>query len=184
MEAFTTRITSETRRLLDASAKRHGRSVSQEAEVALRSYLSKPSGEPRNRALAFIVGHLAESIEARTGKSWREDTFTGMALHAAIEAALVYLVPERQPSPDVPERLQEHVQKMPGEVAQQYLRPGSLGTLRAFHLMTEIESAKPPPGAMLSEMDLPISSNASLDVLALLAADLDLVKTAKPKAKP
>lgn len=179
--AFSTRITAETRRTLQEAADRHGRSVSQEAEIALRSYLAKPSGEPRNRALAFIVGHLAENIEARTGKNWREDVFTGMALHSAIEAALVYLVPERQPTPEVPERLEQHVQKMPPEVAQQYLRPGSLGTLRALHLMTEMESAKPAPVEMLSEIDLRISSNASLDMLGVLAADLGL---AKAKGKP
>ncbi|MGY4370897.1 hypothetical protein ACVW1A_006962 [Bradyrhizobium sp. LB1.3] len=181
VEAFTTRITAETRRLLESSAKAHGRSLSQEAEVALRSYLEKPSGAPRNRALAYIVGNLAEGIEARTGKNWREDVFTGMAVHSAIEAALVYLVPERQQDPKVPERLQEHAQKMPPEIAQQYLRPGSLGTLRGFHLMTEIESAKPTPGEMLREMDLPISMNASLDMLGMLAADLGLIEA---KRKP
>lgn len=174
--AFSTRITAQTRRALEETAKRHGRSVSQEAEIALRTYLSKPAGESRNRALAFIIGHLAEGIEATTGKSWRDDVFTGVALHFAIEMAMTYLVPERVPDPEVPQRVLDLVQKMPPDIAQQYTNAGRLGALRGLNLMTEIESVT-PVGSTVNEIDLPISMNKiSLDVLALLASDLKIGK--------
>ena len=86
--AFTTRITAETRRALEGSARKHRRSLSQEAEAGLRDYLKKPAGAARNRAIGAIVGNLAQGIEQQTGKSWRTDVFTSMALRYATDRKL------------------------------------------------------------------------------------------------
>jgi predicted transcriptional regulator len=170
---FTTRISWETRRGLDEAAKKHKRSVSLEAEVALRHYLKKPEGAPRNRALASIVANLAEGIEAQTGKSWRTDIFTSMAVRYAIEAVLFHFAPGTTEAPAIPEAVERQAEKMPPEFAERYRKPAGFGYMRAHHLITEIES-RPRPGKMVDEWTLPIGLNASLEMLDIIARDLDL----------
>jgi hypothetical protein len=167
---LTTRITVETRQALEAAAKRHRRSISQEAEVALRAYLKRPEGEARNRALALVVNNLAENIEKQTGAGWRRDAFTGEALRSAINAILIYFAPDVEES--VPPRIEEQAAKMPEELAARYRTPAGLGALHAFHLVTEIES-RPKPGKMVDEWSLPLSLNFdSLGLLDIVARDL------------
>jgi hypothetical protein len=172
-ETFTTRITPETRRALEASARKHGRSLSQEAEVGLREYLKKPTGAARNRALAAIVGNLAESIAKKTGENWRTDVFSGMALVDCIQAVLVYLTPEAEKSPAVPPAVEKQAAKMPPGFAERYRTPAGLGFMQAHSLITEIEN-RPRLGKMHDEWTVPIGMNASLEMLAVLARDLDL----------
>jgi len=171
--AFTTRITAETRRALEASARKHRRSLSQEAEAGLRDYLKKPAGEPRNRAIAAITGNLAEGIERETGQSWRTDVFTSMALRYAVEAVLFHFAPGTEETPAIPPAVEKQAAKMPGEFADRYRRPAGLGHMRAYSLITEIES-RPRPGRMNDEGTTPIATNASQEMIDLLAKDLDL----------
>src|SRR3954469_12934705 len=83
---FSPRITAETRRALNDSARRSNRSVSQEAERLLRAGLQKPSGERHNRALALAIALFAANIEQDAGRTWQADPFTGMALLHGVEA--------------------------------------------------------------------------------------------------
>jgi hypothetical protein len=168
---FTTRITHETRRALEASARKHRRSLSQEAEAGLRDYLKKPVGEARNRAIAAIVGNLAEGIEQQTGKSWRTDVFTSMALRYAIEAVLFHFAPGTEENPAIPPAVEKQAAKMPGEFADRYRRPAGLGHIRAYSLLAEIES-KPRRGKMIDEWTAPGGMNASLEMIDRLARDL------------
>lgn len=170
VETFTTRITAETRRALEASAKEHDRSLSQEAEIGLRNYLEKPSGAVRNRALAYIVCNLAAGIEAQTGKDWRSDVFSSMALRGAIEAVLLHFAPAAEERPLVPEAVERRAEKMPPEFAVAYRRPVGLGHFHAHHLIAEIESAS--RSGMINEWTLPITLNAPLEKLGILAKDL------------
>jgi hypothetical protein len=172
-EAFTTRITAETRRALEASAREHGRSLSQEAEHGLREYLKKPAGSARNRALATIIGSLATNIERDTGENWRTDTFTGTALLDCVEAVLIYLAPEAENNPAIPPAVEKQAAMMPPGFAEQYRTPAGLGFMRAHSLITQIEN-RPRPGKMHNEMTVPIGIDASLETLAVLATDLDI----------
>lgn len=171
--AFTTRITAETRRALEASAKKHGRSLSQEAEAGLRAYFKKPAGEARNRAIAAIVGNLAEGIEQQTGQSWRTDVFTSMALRYAVEAVLFHFAPGTEESPAIPPAVEKQAPKMHGEFADSYRRPAGLGHAQAYSLITEIQS-RPRPCKMTDEWTTPVGMNASQEMIGLLAKDLDL----------
>ena len=173
--AFTTRISAETRRALEASARAHRRSLSQEAEAGLREYLKKPSGSLRNRALAAIIGNLAEGIERETGLSWRSDLFTSMALRYAVEAVLFHFAPGSgsEEKPTIPPAVEAQAAKMPGEFAERYRRPAGFGHMRAYSVITEIEN-RPRPGKMHDEWTVPIGMNASLEMLAVLARDLNL----------
>jgi hypothetical protein len=171
--AFTTRITAETRRALEASAKKHRRSLSQEAEAGLRDYLKKPAGEARNRAIAAIIGGLAEGIEQQTGKSWRTDIFTSMAMRYAVEAVLFHLAPGTEENPAIPPAVEKQAAKMSGEFADRYRRPAGLGHMRAYSLIAEIES-RPRAGKETDEWTTPIFLNASQEMIGVLAKDLDL----------
>jgi hypothetical protein len=170
---FTTRISPETRRALEEAAKKHNHSVSKEAEVALRHYLKKPEGAHRNLALAHVIGLLAEGIELQTGKSWRTDVFTSMALRCAIEAILFNFAPGIEESPVIPDAVEKRAAKMPEEFAERCRKPAGFGYMHAHSLITEIES-RPRPGKMIDEWTLPIGINASHGMLDLIARDLDL----------
>jgi hypothetical protein len=170
--AFTTRITAETRRALEASARKHRRSLSQEAEAGLRDYLKKPAGEAHNRAIAAIIFGLAERIEQQTGKSWQTDVFTSMALRYAVDAVLVHVAPGTEENPAIPPAVEKHAAKM-GEFADRYRRPAGLGHMRAYSLIDEIES-RPRAGEKTDEWTTPIFMNASQEMIDLLAKDLDL----------
>jgi hypothetical protein len=171
--AFTTRITAETRRALEEAARKHGRSLSQEAEVRLRYALEKPTGAARNRAIAYMIGNLAEGIEKQTGKSWRTDVFTSMALRYAVEAVLFHFAPGTGENPEIPPTVEKQATKMPAEFADRYRRPAGFGHMRAYSLIAEIES-RPRPNKMNDEWTLPIGINTSLEMIAILAGDLDL----------
>ena len=173
VETFTTRITATTRRALEEAAKQHDRSLSQEAEIALRYYLEKPTGARHNQAIAKIVGILAESIEQKTGKNWRTDIFTSMALRYAVEAVLFHLAPGTEEKPDIPPAVEQRVAKMNEEFAVRYRRPAGLGHMTAYSFIEEIEN-RPRAGQMINEWTLPKGLSASLEMLDLLARDLKL----------
>jgi hypothetical protein len=170
---FTTRITAETRRALEASARKHGHSLSHEAEAGLRAYLKKPDGAAHNRAIAAIIGNLAEGIERETGESWKTDIFTSMALRYAVEAVLFHFAPGTEENPAIPPALEKQAAKMPGEFADGYRRPAGLGHMRAYSLITEIVN-RPRPGKPTDEWTTPIFINASQEMIGLLAKDMDL----------
>jgi hypothetical protein len=171
--AFTTRITAETRRALEVSARKHRRSLSQEAEAGLRDYLKKPAGEKRNRAIGAIVGHLAQGIEQQTGKSWRTDVFTSMALRYAIEAVLFHFAPGTEKTPAIPPAVEKQAAKMPGEFAERYRRPAGLGHIRAYSLIAEIEN-QPRKDKIIDEWTTPAGINAPPEMIDLLVGDLEL----------
>ncbi len=93
---------------------------------------------PRNAALGYCIVSLAENIERETGKTWRTDVFTSMALRHAVEALLSHLGPGTEESPKIPEKVEERAAKMPDGLAQQHRRPAGLGHLTAYTMITEI----------------------------------------------
>jgi hypothetical protein len=167
--AFTTRITAETRRALEVSARKHRRSLSQEAEAGLRDYLKKPAGAARNRAIGAIVGNLAQGIEQQTGKSWRTDVFTSMALRYAIEAVLFHFAPGTEKTPAIPPAVEKQAAKMP----ERYRRPAGLGHIRAYSLIAEIEN-QPRKDKIIDEWTTPAGINAPPEMIDLLVGDLEL----------
>jgi hypothetical protein len=181
---FTTRIQPETRRALDEAAKasRPKRSVSAVAEHLLKTGLQRPSGAPRNTALARAVALLAENIEDGTGKNWREDQWTGMALRYAVEALLYHYAPTPPPEgvPAVPSGIEQAAGKMPSAFAEQYRTPPGFGHLRAYNLILEIEQAAP---GEINEWTVPIFLNGKPGMLGLIRSGLGLADSKKGKSK-
>jgi hypothetical protein len=171
---FATRLTPITRRALEQAAKASGRSLSQEAESRLSLSLQKPQGKPHNRALAFAVATLANRIEEETGRSWREDPFTGTALRYAVEMLLTLSSPEFVPDPEIPPAVQRAAAKMPPDFSERYLKPAGFGHSLAYNLTNEIEQARmqSKPAKSLEKFH-EIFNEWSLPMLAVIARDLD-----------
>lgn len=176
---LTTRITPETRRALEAAAKRSGQSLSQEAEHLLRGSMQKPPGAQRNWALAHAVAALAQRIEDGTGKTWLDDTFTNQSLRLATDTLLHYCGPDRVGEVPVPPAIQEFAAKMPPELATSFRTPGGFGHIVAYNLILQIEQAL--PSEPNNEWSVPIFLDGSPEVLSMLCHDLGLA-TKKGKA--
>jgi plasmid stability protein len=169
---FTTRLQRETRRALNAAAEANGRSVSAEAEYLLKTALKKPSGPPRNQALAAAIALLAANIEDGTKENWLDDQFTGMALRYAIEHLLWHFGPT--PTLDgnrvAPAAIDAQATKMPPEFAQQFRKPAGFGRIVADRLISEIEASG---ASKINEWSLPIFlSGADPRKLQLINRDL------------
>jgi hypothetical protein len=178
---FTTRLQPETRRALDAAAKASGPrgSVSAVAERILKAGLEKPSGEPRNTALAAAVALLTKNTEAATGQSWREDQWTGMALRYAVEALLFHFAPTPEGTPAVPSAIDEAASKMPPEFAERFRKPAGLGHMLAYNLINELEQAT--SSSIPNEWSLPIFFSDDQRRLGLISRDLGLAQKGKSK---
>ena len=97
----STRITPETRARLDEAAVQSGRSLAQEMEFRLeQSFLGDEFlGGPENATAAKLVGPILQDVEARTGRSWREDKNTYYGAVAAVLAIMRVLGPRDVPQP-------------------------------------------------------------------------------------
>ncbi len=100
-KTLTTRITEKTRESLEKAAQEADRSLSQEIELRLeQSFLEDGFlGGPENATAAKLVGPILQDVEARTGKSWREDKNTYYGAVAAVLAIMRVLGPEDVPQP-------------------------------------------------------------------------------------
>jgi len=88
---LATRVTLETRRGLDAAAKKSGRSLSQEVERRLRDSLKSSAKADRDRptaALAYLVTRLAELLNAISKHPWNSNRWCIETLKFAVTALL------------------------------------------------------------------------------------------------
>jgi len=175
---FTTRIQPETRRALNEAARLSHRSVSATAEHILKQGLRKPSGEPRNSALANAIEVLVENIERDTNKSWRDDVWTGLAVRYAVETLLFHYAPTPpEGTVAVPPAVDEAAGKMPPEFAQRFRTPAGFAHTLAYNLILEIQqsiSLGPP-----NEWSLPYFFSEKPAQLALIARRLGLADSKK-----
>jgi hypothetical protein len=178
--AFTTRLEPATRRALDEAAQTSGDSVSEVAGRLLKAALKKPTGAPRNQALAAMVAELAEIVERDTGKSWQDDPWTGEALRYLIDAALFHFSPTPEDLPAVPTAIEQAAAKMPSEFAEWYRKPKGYGLTKAQFVIAEIEHAA-APGA--NEWTLPIFFNDRPSRLGIIGRDLGLAQRTKGKSR-
>lgn len=141
---LTTRITGATRAGLEKAAQESGLSLSQVVEHRLDASLNQSvlsaSGR-RNQALASAVALLAARLEGMTGRSWRQDAFTGQALIAAVGSLIASFMPPVDAEPAVPQRLAVHASQLRADEQATYHRPQPFGIMLAFTLITEIEEA-------------------------------------------
>jgi hypothetical protein len=88
---LATRVTFETRKALDAAAKKSGRSLSQEVERRLRDSLKSSAKAARDRptaALAYLVTRLAELINAISKRPWTSNRWCIETLKFAVTTLL------------------------------------------------------------------------------------------------
>ena len=175
---FTTRIQPETRRALNAYAKAIDKSVSVASERLLKAALQKPYGEPRNRALAHAVELLAEQIEGKTKKSWRDDPFTAQALLHGISHLLRHFAPVHKKGAPVPRAIKDAAGKMSPVNAEHFCSPEGFAHLMAFKLIGEIHDAvaQRVPGLIPGLWGVQIVSTAKPEMLALVGRDFGLTK--------
>jgi hypothetical protein len=95
---LATRVTLETRKSLDAAARKSGRSLSQEVERRLRDSLKvsdKADRQPESAALAYVVTRLAETISAVSKRPWHRNRWCIETLKFAVTKLL-----DQVPAPD------------------------------------------------------------------------------------
>lgn len=158
------------------------RSVSATAEYILKQGLRKPSGEPRNSALATAIERLVENIERDTKESWRDDPWTGLAVRYAVETLLFHYAPTPpEGSVPAPPAVDEAAGKMPPEFAQRFRTPAGFAHTLAYNLILEIQqsisSGRP------NEWSLPIFFSERPAQLALVAGGLGLGDSKKRNPK-
>jgi hypothetical protein len=88
---LATRVTTETRKALDAAARKSGRSLSQEVEHRLRDSLKvsdKADRQPESAALAYLVTRLAETISAVSKGRWHRNRWCIETLKFAVTKLL------------------------------------------------------------------------------------------------
>jgi hypothetical protein len=167
---FTTRITNETRTALERGARKRGVSLSQHVEFLLKAAMHKPTASQlRNQALGRAITILAENIERDTGRSWRDDAFTGQSLRYAVEALLFHFTPTLPDPLTLPKPVDDRAAKMPEEFADRYRTPAGLGHMAAFAMIAEIESAA---RSTIDEWSVPINLHVPDDYVQLLGREL------------
>src|SRR5262245_38676366 len=181
--AFSTRITPETRRALDEAVRSHRPriSLSQHVEYLLTTAMQKPSGKPRNYALACAIALLAENIERGAETDWRADPFTGQALRYAVETLLFQYAATPEGTPAIPPAIEEAAARMPPEFAERFRTPAGFGHVKAYNLISEIDQVASP--ATPNEWSLPIFFSEQPVQLAVISRDLVQADRKKGKSK-
>jgi len=158
-DRVTIRIDAETKaalleKLALARTKNQKVSMSSVAERQLKNAMFKPEGmpDPHNRALGVCIIHLAEGIERETGRRWRKDPFTAIAVIYALRAFLDYFAAHQEGDRlDIPERVAESAARVTSESAAEfYRRPEVVGQAKVQALISDI---KYRPRPAISEDD-------------------------------
>jgi TraY domain len=127
---LATRVTLDTRKSLDAAARKSGRSLSQEVEHRLRDSLKvsdKADRQPESAALAFLVTRLAETISAVSKRPWHRNRWCMETLKFAVNKLL-----DQLPAPDSDQPT--HLDNFTPEI---------LGSALALQLFYNVERADP-----------------------------------------
>jgi hypothetical protein len=142
----------------------------------LKDGLEKPTGEPRNRALACAVALLVEDVERATKKNWREDEFTGSTLISAVEAFLFEFAAVPADTPAIPPAVEEVAAK---KHAEYFRKPELFGLFLARFLSKQITDAS--SSGPFDEWAMPIFFSDTRENLSLIGRDLGLRAKGKRK---
>jgi len=127
---LATRVTFETRRALDAAARKSGRSLSQEVERRLRDSLKSSAKADRDRptaALTHLVTRLVELISVISKRPWNSNRWCIETLKFAVTKLL-----DQVPAPDSDQPT--HLDAFTPEI---------LGTALALQVFHNVERADP-----------------------------------------
>ncbi|MEI4509197.1 TraY domain-containing protein [Sphingopyxis sp. CCNWLW253] len=102
----TLRFSTEQRRLLEKEADRNGWSLAQEAtnRVGMSFLEDTVLGGSKTAELFRLLAGIIQSVEAATGRSWRDDYLTSIAVEEAVIRAFRALSPT-QPDDEVTSRV-------------------------------------------------------------------------------
>jgi hypothetical protein len=141
-KVLTTRITPETRAALERAAAKGKRSLSQEVEHGLRTYLALIQHNPKRRhdirALGEAVMLVAQYIERATEQRWSEDAFTGEALRQGCGTLIAHFAPRG--TLVTPRTIKEAATRLPSNAAETYSDAAGVGVTEAGKVITSIES--------------------------------------------
>lgn len=126
---FSTRLDDATRDRLEREAAKSGHSLSREIQSRLAESLNEKNawGASHVRDFARLAMHLANGVEATTGRPWNEDQFTFEALKRALEISMALLNPATELV--VPPHLKEMEQLVP-----EHTTPAGIGSATALGL--------------------------------------------------
>jgi TraY domain len=127
---LATRVTLETRKSLDAAARKSGRSLSQEVERRLRDSLKgsdKASRYPETAALTHLVTRLAEIISVISKRRWSRNRWCIETLKFAVTKLL--------------DQVPAHESDRPAHLDA--FTPEILGTALALQIFHNVERADP-----------------------------------------
>jgi hypothetical protein len=166
---LATRVTLETRKSLDAAARKSGRSLSQEVEHRLRDSLKgsdKASRYPETAALTHLVTRLAEIISVISKRRWSRNRWCIETLKFAVTKLL-----EQVPTSD---------SDQPAHL--EAFTPELLGTALALAVFRNVERADPDDdvSAAWPEEFRPTVDMAA-DVLSHVRRDLNIPFTSRKK---
>jgi hypothetical protein len=141
-ERIDTRVSPETRLMLEDAAARSGLSLSREIEQRLVQSLDAErlldeAGSREAEALLRAIGVLITNIEERTAHSWQSDRFTHGETAKGVALLLSRLRPagDGAPPPEFPTNMPSELPDMKRFGAQQYKRQGGLGAVCALALI-------------------------------------------------
>jgi TraY domain len=149
---FSTRITPETRAMLEAAAEASGKSLSQEIENRLKESFrsaSKCSGlneQPDHiQGLAALLATLAGKIEEESGLSWKADEGTRAAISAGFDTLLYGITGSRE---DLQHRndalMREANERFEATSDPEIIFAKRFGIFHALHLLFATQSGRPP----------------------------------------
>jgi hypothetical protein len=166
---LATRVTFETRRALDAAAKKNGRSLSQEVERRLRDSLKSSAKADRDRptaALTYLVTRLAELISAISKRPWNSNRWCIETLKFAVTKLL--------------DQVPAHDSDRPAHLDA--FTPEILGTALALQVFHNVERAD-PEGDVSATWPEAFRPDVEVAVLALSDVRQDLNIPFTPRKK-
>ena len=152
-----TRITVETRKMLEASAKELDHSLSQAAEFHIRRSLTRAHNRRDDIfALTEAIASVIEYVERTTKERWADSAFTTAAIRHAADSLIRHFGAKNTLA--VPVAIKELATRLPTDYAARSHDPAEVGTVEAGRLITEIVARdmlegidplelKPPDGA-------------------------------------
>jgi hypothetical protein len=178
------RIEPALRRALEAEVQARGaKSVSALVVKLIDQGLTKKAPTAKhNLSLGYSVALIAELVEKRTGRSWRDDSWTRQAVVYGVEVLLERFLPTDEANPPIPPAIEKFIANRSSDYAQMFSDSKDFGLLLGGNLVHEIEQAASNP--IPTEMTQPIFFSERPDLLALIGRDLEkVVKEINRKGK-
>jgi hypothetical protein len=132
------RVTPAVRDGIEKAAKKNKLSLSQETQERLALSLKFDRKVPRFRHLMFLVGTVAQAIEAKTGESWVDDAYTAQMLCGAVDTLIRELGAKGETI--VPTSISKEADRQRAEGLNPSIDPREVGAGEAQFILAQIRA--------------------------------------------